>query len=461
MNCIEKTRTRIINDGLIAPGSKIIAAVSGGPDSMALLTILSGLSEELGFELAAAFFDHGIRPETTREKKLVSAYCARIGITLFTGSGNVPSRSSKTGMGIEESARLMRHAFLEKTASDWKADAVALGHHRDDQVETILHHIIRGAGMRGIAGMPVRRGIFIRPVIDCARNELKDLLREKGIRYAIDNSNSDNRFIRNRIRNRLIPLLKRDFNPSVEDSIIRLGENVLEGWRALSERLEESVRLDSSGEGVRARLSDLGVLNDFEIYIFLDRTLREHFGIVQDIQKSHYDAGKKLIRSGRSGKKARFPHGVTLIREHRHLRFISTAADQSPGFEGEIIIPGEGSFPLVPWNISLDVSTLDGAEQDMKQSSDEAHFSAVAFPVRVRNRRTGDRIDPLGMRGSKKLSDIFIDRKIPLHKRKNIPVFEDKKGIIWVPGVVRSERTRVRSGTGKRIVRMVITGMSG
>ena len=188
----------------------------------------------LGIELAAAHFDHRIRKGSEREAALVASYCSRLGIELLAGSGDVPARSKASAQGIEESARNMRYAFLESAARQWGAASVALGHNRDDQVETILHHMIRGSGWRGLAGMPVRRGIFIRPVLACGRDELKTYLRAMRVRYAADPSNRDNVFLRNRIRNRLVPMLRKDFNPSIDDSIIRIGENILEGWQALS-----------------------------------------------------------------------------------------------------------------------------------------------------------------------------------------------------------------------------------
>lgn len=466
MDCVSKVRNSIARGGLVAPGSRLLAAVSGGPDSMAMLTILHGLCGELGSTLAAAHFDHRIRKESRREGKLVASYCNRLGIRLIPGSGDVPRASRKGGTGIEETAREMRYDFLEKAAGEWGADAVALGHNRDDQVETVLHHIIRGSGFRGLTGMPAKRGIYIRPLLDCGRSELRDFLRSRGIRYAVDPSNSDNRILRNRIRNRLIPYLAREYNPSIGESILRTRENILEGWESLLATTPACASAEEDGAAVTIPISVFESATDFQIYLLIDSVLRDSFDIFQDIEKKHFDAAKELIRRRSSGRRTRFPHGVSLYIEHDNVRIAKTSSEQVPA-AGEIVLPGEGIFSLIEWNCSAEIKTVDLGKETKQGSgihSDKSRdplsaisegvsavLGGISFPLRVRRRKPGDRIVPFGMRGSKKLSDILIDRKIPLHMRESIPVFEDDRGIFWVPGVVAAERTRTGPGTKKAI----------
>jgi tRNA(Ile)-lysidine synthase len=245
MSCIDTVRDYILAHNLIPPSSRVLAAVSGGPDSMALLTILSELSHEMHFELAAAYYDHGIRSEAARERALVERYAAGLSVPLFLGSGSVPAEARRMKKGIEETARLLRYRFLEETAIVWKADAVALGHTRDDQAETILHHLIRGSGWRGLRGMPPRRGLFVRPLLACGRAELRALLKNHRVRYAIDRSNLDDAYFRNRLRNRLIPYLRRNFNPSMPEALLRLSENLSEGWERSRSRCGSSFRRPS------------------------------------------------------------------------------------------------------------------------------------------------------------------------------------------------------------------------
>jgi tRNA(Ile)-lysidine synthase len=445
MSCIEKVRDYIRARGMMAPGTRVLAAVSGGSDSMALMTILSELSSEMRIELAAAHFDHGIRPEAARERSLVQRAAGKLEIPLFLGSGDVPAEARRTKKGIEETARLLRYRFLEETARVWNASSVALGHSRDDQVETILHHIVRGSGWRGLQGIPPRRGIFVRPLLACGRAELKAHLRSRRITYAIDRSNLDNRFLRNRIRNRLLPYLERGYNPAAAEALLRLGENLAEGWETLEKPLLKLIpRAGSRGE-IALRLARIAELTDFQIYLLIDLVLRERFGVLQDVERTHFDAAKRLVRSGRSGKAVHFPHGIVARLEHGSLALSRSGVPPAP--PGEVIVAGPGRYPLPWWNLSAAVESVDARGVDPAGSATEGCFAGIVFPVLVRGKRPGDRFVPFGMKGAKKLSDLFIDRKVPLSRRGEIPVFEDARGIFWVPGVAAAERTRIVPGT--------------
>jgi tRNA(Ile)-lysidine synthase len=445
MSCIEKVRDYIRARGLIVPGTRVLAAVSGGSDSMALMTILSELSAEMRIELAAAHFDHGIRPEGGRERALVQRAAGKLEIPLFLGSGSVPAEARRIKKGIEETARLLRYRYLEDAAREWNAGSVALGHTRDDQVETILHHIIRGSGWRGLRGMPPRRGLFVRPLLACSRAELKACVKSRRVPYAIDRSNLDNRFLRNRIRNRLLPYLASNYNPAVAEALLRLGENLSEGWETLEKPLFKLIPRDGSREEVALALAKIADLTDFQLYLLIDLVLRERFGVLQDVERTHFDAAKRLVRSGRSGKRIHFPHGIVARIEHGNL-VVSRGGGRSP-VPVEVIIAGPGIYPLPWWKLSATVERVNAKRIDPRGSAGEACFTGIAFPVRVRGRRPGDRFIPFGMKGGKKLSDLFIDRKVPLSRRDAIPVFEDARGIFWVPGVAAAERTRIAPRT--------------
>ena len=445
MRTVQKAKKMIMERGLIAPHGRVVAAVSGGPDSVALLYILSDIAGELSLTLSAAFFDHGIRPAAARERALVEKHCRRLRIPLATGAGNVPAESRRQKTGIEETARIVRYRFLEDTARQWRADAVALGHTRDDQAEPILHRIIRGTGWRGAAGIRPRRGIFIRPLLECTRDELRAFLRERRLRYAIDQSNRDNRLLRNRIRNRLLPYLRTHFNPSIDEALIRMAENFEEGWEALERTVARHLPPEGHGRAVRIPLENIKQIGDFEMYLLIDTILRDRFGIIQDVGKSHFDAAKRLIRGGRSGSKVLFPHGIVCMREQLEL-LLTRESIQHPPTE-EIIVPCAGTFELPPWNLTLRIEAVTAPVEAVTSSARETRVAGVQFPLRIRARRRGDRMRPFGMRGSKKLSDLFIDRKVPTHRRGMIPVFEDSGGIFWVPGVATDERTRIDAGT--------------
>lgn len=419
-------------------------AVSGGPDSVALLYIVNEIAGELSLSVSAAYFDHRIRKGAARERALVEKHCNSLDVPLLAGAGDVPAEARKSKAGLEETARRLRYGFLEKAAKRWKADAVALGHTRDDHVETIIHHIIRGTGWRGATGIPPKRGIFVRPLLTCSRAELREFLLGRRIRYAVDESNRDNRLLRNRIRNKLLPYMRRHFNPSIDDALIRMAENFTEGWEVLERTVDERLIRRQDADAVRIPLDGIAALSDFELYLCIDTILRRNFGIVQDVDKSHFDAAKKLARSGRSGTKVQFPQGVTCVREQHELR-LSRVSEKSQLPE-DVIVPRTGTYTLPAWNLSTRIERVARPEGNVESNEDELFAAGVTFPLRVRARRAGDRIRPFGMRGRKKLSDILIDRKVPLHRRDTVPVFEDSGGIFWVPGIVADERTRIESG---------------
>lgn len=453
MRCVDTVGEWMGSRGFLAPGARVLAAVSGGSDSIALLEILSDLSTERGFALAAAHLDHGIRPEAARERALVERRAAALGVALFVGAADVPAEARRLRAGVEETARLARYRFLEACASSWGATAVALGHTRDDQVETVLLHIVRGSGVRGLAGMPARRGIFVRPLLGCARAELRAFLRARGVRYAVDPSNRDASYLRNRIRAELLPLLRRRFNPRADEALLRLAANAAEEREALEAPLRALLDRRAGPDGVRLPLSRLARLAPFEIYLLLDGLLRDRFGVARDVEKRHFDACKRLVREGRSGSRAMLPHGIEAVREQRHLLLRGRAAPAAPA---EALVPGPGRHPLPGWGLAARVEIRSPRGVSLRSTAVSAWFSGVAFPLRVRPRRPGDRIAPFGMRGRRKLSDLMIDRKIPASLRGSIPVLEDAAGILWVPGVAAAEDRRV-DPRAKRAVRISIS----
>ncbi len=453
MNCILEVEKWIRKNELIKSGSRVIAAISGGPDSMAMLTILHNLTDKLNITLGAAHLNHGIRPESKEEQTLVTKYCVKLNIPLVTASKDVPAAAVRKGKGLEETARILRYEFLEQSAAEFKAPLVALGHNLDDQVETILHHIIRGSGLRGLMGIPTRRDIFIRPVICCKGEDLVRFLKNREIRYATDKSNLENRYLRNRIRNKLLPILKSEFNPAIDKALIRLGDNISEVWETISSRIEKILEEHGEDNCVNIPLDKLDRLSDFEIYLLVDTALKRRFGIFQDIEKCHFDSVKALLHTGQPGKSINFPHGITIWLEQRSLRLIKYSRNP-PGNPPEATLPATGIYKLPSWNLSVKIEQLPYTEDlPLLSSEDEVYLSSIAFPIKIRGRKSGDRIRPFGMKGNKKLSDIMIDKKIPLHKRNQIPVFEDKKGIIWVPGVATDEKTRIAKKE-KQIIRI-------
>jgi len=432
---------------LIVTGDRVLAGLSAGPDSTFMVIVLNKIKDKIGFELAAAYFDHGIREtaEIEAEKKLSRELAENLGISFFAGSGDVPGEKERMGVGIEEAARMMRLAYLEDQAKRWGATKIALGHTEDDQVETILHHIIRGTGLKGLAGIPIARDEYIRPIICCRRSEITAYLTGENIAYSTDRTNRDNSIMRNRIRNVLLPLLREEFNPNIDDSLLRLRENSIEALHFADKKLECITREVGKDGSLVFRVEELKGLTGFEIYLLVDSVLRGHFSIFQDIERTHLDSAKRLITELSSGKRVQFPFGIEILKEHDLIVIRKRKGDETL-FPREVSITGPGRFNLEPWGLTLSIEKIPAGSAS-KVNPDSACFSSISFPIRVRTRKAGDRMKPLGLNGSKKISDIFIDKKVGLSQRDGIPIFEDGKGIFWIPGVAVDGRAKIDKDT--------------
>lgn len=225
---IENVRSTIRKHGLVRAGDTVVVAVSGGPDSLALLYCLSSLAAGLRLDLKAAHFDHGLRQGSQREAEFVRAAAGKLGLAFYSGGADVSGRRKGKG-SIEEAARLARLEFLRKLAKKLKADRVALGHNMDDQAETVLMRILRGSGLSGLSGIAALKEldgcVFIRPLIEVKRVEIERYLRGMKIRPFRDPSNSDESLFRNKIRRRLLPLLEKEYNPRIKEILNNLAGN--------------------------------------------------------------------------------------------------------------------------------------------------------------------------------------------------------------------------------------------
>ena len=355
-------------------------------------------------------------------------------------------------IGLEEAARNMRLNYLEETARQWGATKIALGHTLDDQVETIIFNIIRGTGIKGLLGIPVTRRIYIRPIACCRRKEILEYLEKRGISYSVDRTNEDTSITRNRIRKILLPLLREQFNPSVDQAILRLRENAAEIIENIKSNLGKVKVEKENSESVKIDLKQMDSLSDFEIYFFLDSVLKEHFHIYQDIERHHFNSVKLLLRKLSSGRKIQLPHSIEVIKEHDTITIRKALREKIES--GEFTIPHPGEYRIEPWNIKVEILDLP-ADKFSKPSDSSACFHRLEFPITIRQKRDGDRMKVAGLRGTKKLSDIFIDKKIGITKRKLMPIFEDSTGIFWIPGVATDWRAMKNPGV-QRITKITI-----
>lgn len=249
-----KTITELVSRYDMLPSqSRVLCAVSGGADSMCLLHWLSSHAEELGISVSAAHFEHGIRGgESLRDMAFVEETCRAMGIPLFIGRGNVPQAAEEKGMGLEETARMLRYEFLEKTAEENGFDRIATAHNADDNAETVIFNLARGSGAAGLCGIPPVRGKIVRPLLETTRAEIEKYLEEHAVSHIEDSTNRSPQYSRNRIRLQIMPVL-REINPSVSGAILRTGDAIREDNRYLEQLAEEFIAGHYNGESVRSK----------------------------------------------------------------------------------------------------------------------------------------------------------------------------------------------------------------
>jgi len=468
MDLAARIRRTAEREGLWQPGDTILAAVSGGPDSTALLHLLRRLSGECGFRLAAAHVNHGFRgEESAREAEFVRRLCAGLGVTLDEAGFDLPSYIEETGMNAQAAAREKRYAFLREAAARHGASRIALAHHADDQAETVLMRLLRGAGTAGIAGMPIKRREgnveLIRPLLRITKMELLQYCAREGLDFREDSSNLKTVYFRNAVRLEILPFLER-YNPNVSASLVRLAEisraedDYLGG--EAERAFDQFVRREHGGFAMD-RAAFLG------LHVALQRRLITLILIYLGVEKGsipfeRIDAIREAAAEGSPTTSViEAGRGVRFLREYDVLRWTKGgAAPGDAGFEyeaaadaGVLEVPEAGGR-LVFRRIRR--APGEPVPAPVAESRFAALFDedALAYPLRVRSWRPGDRMRLSGLNGSKKVQDIFVDGKVARSARGRIPLVLDAEGrLLWIAGIRRSADAPVTEGT-KRVLRI-------
>lgn len=390
---------------MVKPGDKVICAVSGGADSMALLWCMWLEKENLGIRVEAAHFNHHLRgAESDRDEAFVREFCAFRDIPLHVGGGEIlPGKK-----GLEAAAREARYAFLRSLEG-----IIATAHTADDNAETVLMHLIRGTGLRGLGGITPRGNGLIRPMLDVTRAEVEAFLAENWIAHIEDSSNEEDTFLRNRIRHQVMPLLRQE-NPALAENVSAMAQRLRDDEAALEACSQ--IQSPPSVEELRNMAPALRRRA-------LERFLRKSG--VKEPEAKHIVQAENLVLCGNPSAAARFPGGVTVRRVYDRLEAGAEAVilSQYPLTIGESVVLSE---------IGMKVTCLPGEHEGLQVKVGE-------HPV-VRSRCAGDEITLPG--GTKSLKKLFIDRKIPQHERLAIPVIADEQGVIAVYDIGTSVRER-------------------
>ena len=396
---LNKLTDFIRQQGLIRPGDTVICALSGGADSVALTFALYLLKEKLGIKLEASHFNHHLRgEESDRDEAFVRSFCDRYDIPLHLGSGYVKPGEK----GLEAAAREARYAFLRSLPG-----RVATAHTADDNAETVLLHLIRGTGLKGLGGIHPETGNVIRPMLSVTRAEVEAFLREYYVNYIEDSSNGSDAFLRNRLRHHVMPLLKAE-NP-------RLAENL--SAMALRLRLDESCLAAESDFSELPSVEELRKLHPAIRSRMIEAFLKKKG--VREPEQTHIAALEALIFSDRPSARASFSGGVTICRNYDRLE----AAGESAPLEPILLKMGENPVP------ELGLTILCTEAEEIINTPDA--FTVIPRgKLTLRCRQPGDAMRLPG--GTKQLKKLFIDRKIPAPQRLRLPVIADEEGVLGV-----------------------------
>lgn len=449
---------------LLAPGDRVLVAVSGGPDSLCLLHVLWTEREARGLAaVEAAHLDHGLRgDESAAEAAWVAAWCEGRGIPCHVGAADVAALARERRRSKQEAARAARLAFLEEAAAQIGASKIATGHTRDDQAETILMNVLRGTGLDGLRGIPARRGLFVRPLLDVSRAEIENYCAANGLEPRRDPSNlSADAYTRNRIRLELLPLLVREYHPAVAESLLRLSEIATRDLDYLQIQADAALAAVTISADRERQVMDHSALRQLHPAL-LRRVLRtaitnlrgtiigvthHHIEVLAQVVEKRTFVTFGLMLPAPLCAAQVMPPTVTLTLDGSYL-------PHQEFFSLPLLVPGEVSLPELGWRIEASMNS-DGLEGDDAPDNHSVVLDADALDYAalvVRIWHSGDKIAPLGMDGHhKKVGNIFTDAKVPRAERWRTPLIADAQGIVWVVGHCIAERVKVTAKTKRRL----------
>ncbi len=423
VDIVENIRNTIEHHRLIPEESGVVVAVSGGADSVALLRAL----HQLGYAVTAAHLNHQLRgAESDADEAFVAELAGELGVPVKTKSVDVSALAERKKHSIEMTARQARHDFF----AEFGEVPIALAHHADDQVETFILKLARGAGSDGLGGMPFAQQIgpinLIRPMLGISRDDILGWLKNKDFAWREDASNNDETYLRNRVRHMILPMMERELNPGIRENILRTMDILREENAWMNQMQDHPTSLAARRRSLRKWLFDHGAEEaGFEV---VDRILA-------------------LMDRG---------CGSSIIELNNRQRVVVEYGN--PRFED-----GPAAAGMTEWELTVEPGT--GWTKDHGKGVGilpaDASFSAEkvgSSPLTIRGFEPGDRIEPLGMQGSRKLQDIFTDQKIPKARRRHIPVVLCRNEIIWVPGYRIARGWAVEKGEKSIHVRIERSG---
>ena len=458
---IEKIKKTIKKYDLLEKGERVVVALSGGPDSTALLTVLDVLAKDLDLSLIVAHYNHGLRGAESDEDEQFSRDLAQDMGLIFV-SGRMDQKKVAKGFSPEDFYRRQRYGFLEKVASDYQARKIALGHNLQDQAETVLLNLLRGSGLEGLKGfLPKRDGRIIRPLIETSRREIISFLEKSGISYRQDSSNEDGVYLRNQIRSELIPYLKEKYNPKIEENLARMAQILRAEDEFIGRHVAEALQSSFIQRHQNRVLLNIDFVNKLQtaVRLRLFKTILEDLSPAKNgISFAHIESLDNLSRKHESGKRINLPLNIEARREYDNLILESKkTCSKQIQYEYAVDIPcslyiKERNFKIILESVgkeSVDYSSKNKIYLDLDK---------IEQPLVIRNRRDGDWFQPLGTRGRQKIKKYFIDHKILPCRRDEIMFLIDNISVICIENMHLDDRVKITAQT-KNVLKIEIENL--
>ena len=473
---IDKVKDTIKKYGMLKRGRSLCVAVSGGVDSMVLLRVLYVLKDELFLKLSVCHVNHNLRgSESRRDLAFVRDASRKMGFRFMSTTLKKGELTIRKGVSLQSLARDKRFRALEEAMKELQADAIVLGHNADDSVETFLMRVLKGCGLKGLCGIPPKRGPFVRPLIETSREEIERYAKQESIRYVEDSTNRTDKYLRNSVRLKLLPFIERHYNPAIKDTVLRT-QSVLQRDEAFIEETSKAAYLSTvieEGKGFvafdRENLLSLHEAIGARVFLMAAQSVKAKGG--REEYAHMVEGFLSVARGARPNATIKLHEGLYARREYDKV-FVSRLKPRSSLRKVEVRLkaPGRTKFGEFEFRASVmnkrpkDFSSdkrflpfLKGGQEGLTTAYFD--FKSLSAPLKIRTFRHGDRITPLGMKGRKKVKDIFVDEKVPMAGRRETPIITAGDDILWVTGLRQSELFKVKEGTGK-ILKIEISGLA-
>ncbi len=453
---LSAVETAIRHYHMLDEGDTILVGVSGGPDSVALLHSLVALGPKWSLQLVIAHLNHQLRGAIAdHEAAFVGRMAKGLGIRCEIGSKNVAKYAIEHRLSLQEAARIVRYGFYDKVAAKYSASKIALGHHADDNAESILMRLLRGTGPLGLAGIhPVRHGRIIRPLISLTRKDILGFLELGGFEYMRDRSNLDTKYLRNRIRHELLPHLKERYNPNTICALNRLASILRDEedfWGQEVRRTLQDLISDRTPDRLSLMCRGLSDLHPALLRRVVRQAVLSLKGDLKRLGHVHVEAVARLIAAPSPSGRIDLPQGIRVVRDRQEINFSLSPIEESASFEYRIACTQTTFIREI--GIFLKLSVCDGSDvphpKNYPLTTALFDLAAVTFPLKVRNFKRGDRFKPLGLVGSQKVKTFFINQKVPRSKRLRCPILLSGGRIIWVGGYRIDDSAKVTEKTKK------------